>query len=429
MISTFVVVTLFSVLIGALIAGVPIAFALGLTGVVTIVTASGPAFLVQVPLTVTRALSDPVMLAMPLYILMGEILYRGRVGNQLFDVASAWVGRLRGGTGVSAVMAFTFFAAIVGSSMASVLTIGRIALPEMERAGYPKKLSYGLSVVGGSLGILIPPSIPLIIYASLTSASPSQLFLAGIIPGLMIAGMLALWSVFSAPKQDFSDMPAWSAKEAWGKTWAALPDLALPIIVLGGIYLGVYTPTEAAAVGVILALFLTMGLRRTITIHDILDVLISAARHSVALLSIVIGALILGSALTLIGLPQMLAGYVSTAGFEPWMVLLIMVIIWVILGFFLEVISIILITVPVFAPIAMALGFDMVWFGILMVLCMEMAVITPPLGMNLFALKAILPDERLEEIIRGTLPSLLVVLIALLLVWNFPQIALFLTGR
>lgn len=429
MISAFVVITLFSVLLVSLIAGVPIAFALGLTGIVTIISASGLPFLVQVPLTVTRALSDPVMLAMPLYILMGEILYRGRVGNQLFDVASAWVGRLRGGTGVSAVMAFTFFAAIVGSSMASVLTIGRIALPEMERAGYPKKLSYGLSVVGGSLGILIPPSIPLIIYASLTSASPSQLFLAGIVPGLMIAAMLALWSVFAAPKQDFSEMPAWSAKEAWRKTWAALPDLSLPIIVLGGIYMGIYTPTEAAAVGVVLALILTMGIRRTISYQEILDVLISAARHSVALLSIVIGALVLGSALTLIGLPQMLAGYITGAGFEPWMVLLIMVIIWVILGFFLEVISIILITVPVFAPIASALGFDMVWFGILMVICMEMAVITPPLGMNLFALKAILPDERLEEIIRGTLPSLLVVLIALVLVWNFPQLALFLTGR
>lgn len=429
MISGFVILALFATLFITLVTGVPIAFALGLSGIVTILAASGPSFLVQVPLTVTRALSDPVMLAVPLYILMGEILYRGKVGNQLFAVAEAWVGRLRGGTGVSAVAAFTFFAAIVGSSMASVLTIGRIALPEMERAGYSKRLSYGLSVVGGSLGILIPPSIPLIIYASLTSASPSQLFLAGIIPGLMIAAMLAVWSMLAAPKQDFSDQPEWSAQAALHKTWQALPDLLLPIIVLGGIYLGIYTPTEAAAIGVILALILTVAVRRTIPVNEVVDVALSAAKHSVALLSIVVGALVLGSALTLIGLPQLLANYVSSSGFEPWMVLFIMVMIWIVLGFFLEVISIILITVPVFAPIAAVLGFDMVWFGILMVICMEMAVITPPLGMNLFALKAILPNEKLEEIIRGAMPSLLVVLVALILVWRFPQLALFLTGR
>lgn len=428
MISGAVIFTLLAVLFVTLITGVPIAFALGLSGIATILMASGPSFLVQVPLTVTRALSDPVMLAVPLYILMGEILYRGSVGNQLFAVAEAWVGRLRGGTGVSAVAAFTFFAAIVGSSMASVLTIGRIALPEMERAGYSKRLSYGLSVVGGSLGILIPPSIPLIIYASLTSASPAQLFLAGIIPGLMIAAMLAVWSMFAAPKQDFSGDPDWSLQVALQKTWQALPDLLLPIIVLGGIYLGIYTPTEAAGIGVVLALILTVLIRRTISRHELIDVALSAARHSVALLSIVVGALVLGSALTLIGLPQLLANYVSNSGFEPWMVLLIMVLIWIVLGFFLEVISIILITMPVFAPIAVVLGFDMVWFGILMVLCMEMAVITPPLGMNLFALKAILPGEKLEEIIRGALPSLLVVLVALILVWRFPQLALFLTG-
>lgn len=429
MISATVVFALLAVLILSLVAGVPIAFALGLSGIVTIALAAGPNFLVQIPLTVTRSLSDPVMLAVPLYILMGEILYRGKVGNQLFAVAEAWVGRLRGGTGISAVAAFTFFAAIVGSSMASVLTIGRIALPEMARAGYSKRLSYGLSVVGGSLGILIPPSIPLIIYASLSSASPAQLFLAGILPGLMIAAMLGVWAMIAAPARDFADAPAWSAAAAWRETWRALPDIMLPVVVLGGIYVGIYTPTEAAAIGVVLALLLTVGLRRSLSAGDLVDVALSATRHSAALLSIVVGALVLGSALTLIGLPQMLSSYVASAGFEPWVVLLIMILIWIVLGFFLEVISIILITVPVFAPVAAVMGFDPVWFGILMVICMELAVITPPLGMNLFALKAILVDEKLEEIIRGSLPSLLVVLVALLLVWRFPQIALFLTGR
>jgi C4-dicarboxylate transporter DctM subunit len=424
MISLSLIFLLVAGLLIFLVAGVPIAFALGLTGALTIVVASGPAFLVQIPLTLQRALADPVILAVPMYIVMGEILYRGKVGQQLFTVANAWAGRLRGGTGVSAITAFTFFAAIVGSSMASVLTIGRIAIPEMEKAGYPKRLSYGLSVVGGSLGILIPPSIPLIIYASLASVSPAQLFLAGLLPGILVATLLAVWSMISAPPPAETSSAPWSLKQALKITWGALPDLSLPVIVLGGIYLGVYTPTEAAGVGVVLALLLTVGLRRSLRLSDLPDVMLHATRNSAGLLAIVVGALVLGSALTLIGLPQFLAGWVMESGLAPWTVLLVMNIVWVILGCFLEVISIILITVPVFVPVAVAMGFDARWFGILMVINMELAVITPPLGLNLFALKAILPEERIETIIRAALPSLAIVLTVLVLVWVFPDIAL-----
>lgn len=428
MISLSVVLILLAVLLICLVAGVPIAMSLGLAGAATIVAASGVSYLVQIPLTLQRALADPVILAVPMYILMGEILYRGRIGQQLFDVANAWVGRLRGGTGVSAVTAFTFFAAIVGSSMASVLTIGRIALPEMEKVGYPKRLSYGLSVVGGSLGILIPPSIPLILYASLAEVSPADLFIAGILPGLLIAALLAVWAMIASPRVPAGSGGRWSAGHALRITLRALPDLSLPVIVLGGIYAGIYTPTEAAGVGVVLALVLTLGVRRSLRLSDMPAVLIAATRHSAALLAIVCGALVLGSALTLIGLPQQLARTVSEADVPPWVVLLIINVIWIILGCFLEVISIILITVPVFIPIAMALGFDPVWFGIMMVINMELAVITPPLGMNLFALKAILPHERIETIIRAALPSLAIVLGVLALVWIFPDIALVLVG-
>jgi C4-dicarboxylate transporter DctM subunit len=429
MISPTVMLVLIGILLICLFLGVPIAFSLGISGIVTILVAAGPVFLIQLPLTLSRSMSDPVMLAVPLYILMGEILYRGRIGQQLFDVANAWLGRLRGGTGISAVAAFTFFAAIVGSSMASVLTIGRVAIPEMERAGYSKRLKYGISVVGGSLGILIPPSIPLILYASLSGASPAQLFLAGILPGLLIATMLSVWAMYSSPKITNEEKEQISLRKALVKTFTCLPDLMLPVVVLGGIYLGIYTPTEAASVGVVFAILLTVFWRKTISFKDFPSILISAVRHSVSLLSIVVGALIFGASLTLIGLPQLLEDLVLNSGLEPWAVLLIMMGIWIFLGFFLEVISIILITVPVFIPMALALGFDPVWYGVLMVITMELAVITPPLGMNLFALKAILKDEKLEEIIKGTLPSTLVVIIAIILVWIFPQIALWPTGR
>lgn len=428
MTSVTVFVILPTVLLFCFVAGVPIAFSLGLAGVATILAAGGDRFLVQLPLTLNRSLSDPIILAIPLYILMGEMLYRGKVGQQLFGVANVWLRGVRGGTGVAAVAAFTFFAAIVGSSMASVLTIGKIAIPEMQALGYSKRLSYGLSAVGGALGILIPPSIPMIIYASLSDASPGKLFTAGIIPGLMLASMLAIWAMISAPPLNSRNEKPWSLSEALRATLACLPDLALPGVVLGGIYLGIYTPTEAAAVGVVYAALITMVLRRTLTFADLPDLLVAAAKSSSMLLAVVLGALILGSALTLIGLPQMLASYVVASKIAPWLVMLIMNLIWFILGCFLEVISILLITVPVFYPVAKAVGFDPIWFGIILVINMELAVITPPVGMNLFALKSILPHERMEEITRGALPSVLLVLLALVLVWIFPGLALYLVG-
>ncbi len=401
--------------------GIPVGFALGLSGILSILTI-GPQFLMQIPLTFTKSFSDPVLIAIPLFVLMGEILYRGKVGQNLFDVANTWLVRTRGGTGMAAVFGFTFFAAIVGSSMASVLTIGKIAIPEMTRQGYSKRLSYGLTAVGGSLGILIPPSIPLLIYAAFTDASPGQLFTAGILPGLMIAAMLALWAAWSAPAQTRTQ--PFSTGAAARATLRALPDLLLPVVVLGGIYAGIYTPTEAAAVGVIYAVLLTVVFRRTLQPSELPGVLVAAFKSNAMLLTIVLGALLFGAALTLIGLPQLLASWFSETQLSPVITLVAFFAIWLVMGAFLEVLSLMLITLPVFFPIAQAAGIDPIWFGIYMVICMEIAVITPPVGMNLFAIKALLPEESLQTITRAALPSVLVLLAAVVLLWAFPQIAL-----
>ena len=413
------------VLIGSLILllslGIPVGFALGLSGILSILTI-GPQFLMQIPLTFTKSFSDPVLIAVPMFILMGEILYRGKVGQNLFDVANAWLGRARGGTGLAAVFGFAFFAAIVGSSMASVLTIGKIAIPEMARQGYSKRLNYGLTAVGGSLGILIPPSLPLLIYAAFTDASPNQLFTAGILPGLMIAAMLALWAAWSAPAQ--AGTQSFSASAAARATLRAVPDLLLPVVVLGGIYVGVYTPTEAAAVGVVYAALITVVFRRTLRPSELPGVLAAAFKNTAMLLTIVLGALLFGAALTLIGLPQLLASWFREGQLSPTMILVIFFAIWLAMGAFLEVLSVMLITLPVFFPIAQAAGIDPIWFGIYMVICMEIAVITPPVGMNLFAIKALLPEESLQTITRAALPSVLVLLAAAVLLWAFPQIAL-----
>jgi C4-dicarboxylate transporter DctM subunit len=380
--------------------------------------------MIQVPLTLNKTLSEFVFVAIPLYILMGEILYQGKSGERIFYLINSWIGRIRGGTGVATVAAYTFFAAIVGSSMTSVLTIGKIAIPEMNKQKYNKELTYGLSAVGGSLGMLIPPSMGLILYASITGVSPSKLFMAGVVPGLLIAGLLAIWVGFKAPKIIKETVEEKEKKANLSDALKAVPDLLLPVIVLGGIYAGIYSPTEAAAVGVVYALLLSMIFHRSLTFKHLPGILMESAKTTAMLLTIVVGALVFGSALTLVGLSDLLAGWISGMDVAPWVVLLAMNLIWLVMGFFLEVVSILLITTPIFFPIIMSLGFDPVWFGILMMINMELAVITPPVGMNLFALKTLVPEESMERIIRGAVPSIVIVIVALALVWLFPPIAI-----
>lgn len=425
MISLSSVAVLIGVLFLLLIIGVPISFALGLSGIITIITMMDTMYLNQIPLTLYGSLSEFIFVAIPLYVLMGEILFQGKSGQRLFSATKAWMHNFKGGTGAASVISYTFFAAIVGSSMTSVLTIGKIAIPEMIKEKYSKELTYGLSAIGGSLGILIPPSIPLIIYASLSGASPGKLFMAGIIPGLAIALLLIIWAMINAPKT--SELPSLEWTERRKITLSAIPEFLLPILVLGGIYAGIFTPTEAAAVGAVYALFITLFIHRSIKFKDILPILVDSVKTSSMLLSIVLGALVFGAALTLIGLPQYLSSAIMDLDVAPWVILLIMNLIWLIMGFFLEVVSIMLITTPIFFPIAVALGFDPIWFGIIMVLNMELAVITPPIGMNLFAIKSLVPNESMGTIIKGTLPFLVFVVIVLALVWIFPSIALVLT--
>ncbi|HWK23877.1 MAG TPA: TRAP transporter large permease subunit [Ureibacillus sp.] len=425
MISGTSLLVLFGVLFFCLLIGVPIAFTLGLSGLITILTV-GSQFMIQVPLTLNKTLSEFVFVAIPLYVLMGEILYHGKSGERIFYLVNSWLSRLRGGTGIATVSAYTFFAAIVGSSMASVLTIGKIAIPEMEKNNYKKGVTYGLSAVGGSLGMLIPPSMGLLLYASLTGVSPSKLFLAGVVPGLLIAGLLAIYVVWQAPKTvklpKLENGP--EAKANTKDVIKAIPDLLLPVIVLGGIYAGIYSPTEAAAVGVVYALIISLGLHRSLKIKDFGRILVESTKTTAMLLSIVVGALVFGSALTLVGLSDFLASGIENLDVSPWVVLLAMNLIWVVMGFFLECTSILLITIPMFFPIIVSLGYDPIWFGIMMMINMELAVITPPVGMNLFALKTLVPEESMGRIIKGVLPSIAIVVIALILVWLFPNIAI-----
>ncbi|OLO38046.1 hypothetical protein BTR23_12325 [Alkalihalophilus pseudofirmus] len=414
-------VVLLLVLLICLVIGVPVGFSLGLSGLITILFSVGSQFMVQIPMTVFKTLSEFVFVAIPLYILMGEILYHGKSGERIFWVANSWLQRLRGGTGVATVSAYTFFAAIVGSSMTSVLTIGKIAIPEMVKRNYPKNLTYGLSAVGGSLGILIPPSIPLILYASLTNTSPGKLFIAGIVPGILLALILSIWTIIKSPDR-IPIVDTTIANNRLKETLKALPDISLPIIVLGGIYAGIYTPTEAAAIGVMYALLINVVFHRSLKIKQLPHVLVETVKTTTMLLTIVVGALVFGAALTLVGLPQFLSETLTGLSVSPWVILLLMMLIWIIMGMFLEVVSILLITTPIFFPIAMALGFDPIWFGIIMVINMELAVITPPVGMNLFAIKSLRPDESMGYIIKSVIPFAIFTIVVLMIIWFFPSL-------
>lgn len=365
-----------------------------------------------------------LLVAIPLFAFMAHIMIKGRVVDDLYDTAYTFTRHLPGGLAIATIIACTIFSAISGSSIATALTIGSVAIPQMIRYGYEPKMAYGVVAAGGTLGILIPPSSPLILYGVTTDASIGALFIAGVVPGLLMALIFALWAMYhcSNPSLKIQRDQRASIKEqliAFKKSiWA----FSLPIFVLGGMYLGIFTATEAAAAGVWLALFITVFIYRSIGWKDIWESAKEACSLSAMLFMILAGATVFGHVLTKMRIPQeivnsLIALDVGATGFIIIMMALIMV-----LGMFLESIAIILITMPVILPAMAHLGINPIWYGILLVINLEIAMITPPVGMNLFTIKAITNADFLQ-IVKGSAPYVLLMLLVLLLVFLFPQLA------
>lgn len=365
-----------------------------------------------------------LLVAIPLFAFMAHIMIKGKVVDDLYDTAYTFTRHLPGGLAIATIIACTIFAAISGSSIATALTIGSVAIPQMIRYGYEPKMAYGVVAAGGTLGILIPPSSPLILYGVTTDASIGALFIAGVVPGLLMALIFALWAMYhcSNPSLKIQRDQRASIKEqliAFKKSiWA----FSLPIFVLGGMYLGIFTATEAAAAGVWLALFITVFIYRSIGWKDIWESAKEACSLSAMLFMILAGATVFGHVLTKMRIPQeivnsLIALDVGATGFIIIMMALIMV-----LGMFLESIAIILITMPVILPAMAHLGINPIWYGILLVINLEIAMITPPVGMNLFTIKAITNADFLQ-IVKGSAPYVLLMLLVLLLVFLFPQLA------
>ena len=365
-----------------------------------------------------------LLVAIPLFMLMAHIRVRGRVVDDLYGAAFALLRGVRGGVGIATVAACTVFAAISGSSVATALTIGKIAIPQMLRYGMSRRGAFGVVAGGGTLGILIPPSAPMVLYAYVTETSVGALFLAGVVPGLMMAAMFALYCFVTEGK---ARAPADEAapEAAGGVLLRAGWSLSLPVFVLGGIYLGVFTATEAAGTGTIYALVVAALIYRALTWRDLIEGVQEATRTSAMLLMIIAGAAIYGYMLTKLRIPQELTQLVADLGLGRTGFLIAMMVLLFLLGLVLESFSIILLTMPAILPLLGELGIDKVWYGVLLTLSLEMALISPPVAMNLVVIKAI-TGAPLGEVNRSIYPYMLMLAFGTGLLIAFPDIALWL---
>ncbi len=410
--------------------GFHVATALALVGFIALYSLTGRFGVASSLLynTAQGGLADYVYAVIPLFVVMGLFATQAGATRDLFVAAAALTGRLRGGLGVATVGANAVFAAVTGVSVASAAVFTKLAIPEMSRAGYDRRFALGIVGSSALLGMLIPPSILMIVYGVLSEQSIGRLFAAGIVPGLLVATTLSVVIVVRAYRTpslvgtegDASRRPLEPKRRALLRVW---PLMLLIGLVLGGIYGGLFTPTEAGAVGAAGALILALG-KRAITFQATRVILLDTGRTCAAIFLLLIAAQIYSRALTLSGLPAAVSGWVLSLGLDPMLVVLLFVMVIILLGCFIDSVSILLLTMPIMVPVMNALGFDLIWFGMVAIVAVELGLLTPPFGMVVFAMKASLPgDVRVEEIFAGVLPFMLALLAALGLLMVFPQLS------
>jgi tripartite ATP-independent transporter DctM subunit len=362
---------------------------------------------------------------LPLFILMGNLVNASGLSKDLYKAAHAFIGHLRGGLAMATIVACGAFSALCGSSMATTAAMGRVAMPNMRKYNYDDRLATGSIAAGGTLGILIPPSVMMVVYGILTETDIGKLFAAGFLPG-MIAMLMYLITVMiiTAINPNLGrpgEKASW--RERFEATKGVMAITVLFIVIMGGIYGGVFTPTEAAGIGAAATFLLTLK-RRGWQPRMYLTVLIEAAQTTAIMFALVIGALVFTNFLTVAGLPNQLLGFIQGIDVSPIVVILIICAIYLVLGCFLETMSMVMLTVPIFYPIVASLGFDLVWFGIIVVVAAEISLITPPLGLNIFMIKNVMPDVPLGTIIRGVTPFVMMDILRLLLLVFVPWIVL-----
>ena len=418
----------FACIFGLALLRVPLAFAMGIVGIAGIGLTRGwqPAMASAAQVVYETGFAYTLSV-IPLFILMGNFVARAGLAHELFQAAYAFIGHLRGGLAHATVAACAGFGAICGSSIATAATMSKVAYPSMKRMGYSDSLSTGVMAAGGTLGIMIPPSTIMVIYGIVTETNIGKLFAAGVIPGLISAAMLML-TIWIITGRDPEHAPP-GERTSWPDRWRALRGIwgvaLLVVVVLGGIYGGIFTATEGAGFGAAGAFLFALA-RRRLTWAILFQVLVESARTTAMLFTLLIAATIFANFVNFTSMPGDLKEWITHLGLSPIMIIAAMMAIYVLLGTVMEELTMVLLTIPLFFPIVTALGFDPVWFGVLIVMIVQIGLISPPVGMNLFVLNSLLPNVGLGNIFRGCWPFVLSMVVTLGLLIAFPGLSLWL---
>ncbi len=402
--------------------GVPVAISLGLAGSVTIILFS-PDSVRSLAIKLFETSEHYTLLAIPFFLLAGSFMTTGGVARRLIDFANATVGHIRGGLAIGAVLACMLFAALSGSSPATVAAVGSIAIAGMVRSGYPQAFAAGIVTNAGTLGILIPPSVVMVVYAAATETSVGTLFMAGVVPGTLLGLVLMVAIYIIAVKKNLPALPRASFRQWLSAARKAVWGLLLMVIILGGIYSGMFTPTEAAAVAAVYSAFIALFVYKDMRITEAPKVILESAKLTIMLMFIIANAMLFAHVLTTEQIPQQITAMVLEAGLQPWMFLLVVNIVLLIAGAFMEPSAIILILAPILFPIAVQLGIDPIHLGIIMVVNMEIGLITPPVGLNLFVTSAV-TGMSLADVIKAAMPWLMILLGFLVLITYVPSISM-----
>ena len=418
------VITAFAAMLIMMIVGLPIAVAMAAVGIIGGVAVYGAPFMNSISPVIWGVQNNSLLTSIPLFVLLGELLLRAGIADGMYKSLSVWLGRLPGGLLHSNIGTCALFAATSGSSVATAATVGTVALPSLNERNYKMSKSLGSLAAGGALGILIPPSVNLIIYGSLTNTSIGQLFVGGVVPGILLTllfmAFIAASSIFDKTDVKHETKASWA--ERWKSSVDLIPPLVIFLIVMGSIYSGLATATESAALGVVAALFFT-ALKKQSTWSILQACFIQTARVSGMILLIITAAFILNLTISLTGVAEAMSAWVTSLGLSTVGFLLALVVFYLILGMFMDVLSMQVATIPITYPMSQALGIDPVWFGIFVVMMCELGLITPPVGMNLFVVQGIRPDNgSISDVMKGAVPFVALMLVFTLALIAIPQI-------
>jgi len=426
-----VAVTGFVVLFALMLLRVPVGMAMGLVGVSGFAyIVGGTAALKNVGLTSMRTVTDYTFGVIPMFLLMGAFVSNSGMSRELFRAANAFVGHFRGGLGIATIAACAGFAAISGSSVATAATFATVAYPEMRRYDYPQSFATGVIAAGGTLGAMLPPSTVLAVYGIITEQDIGKLFIAGIIPGF-IAALMYMTTIMIIGRVRPGFLPT-GPRSTWKERLGGLRDiwamLLLFLFVIGGLYGGLFTPTEAGGMGAGGAFLIGLA-RGKLSRQDIRRSLLQAVRTAAAVLTVLIGALLFGYFLTVTQTPQKVTAFLVGLGFGRYGVLALIMLMYLVLGCLMDALAMIILTIPIIFPVITQLGFDPIWFGIIIVMTVELGLIHPPVGMNVFVIKSVVQDVSFSTIFLGVLPFIVTDLIRLVILISFPMLALYLPSH